>query len=141
MYAAEAVPLWEEHWKEVAGNKDKIFLEVDYARYEQLDYTGELFIAVGRSAGKIVAYWIGFIRGHMHYVDTLHAFNDIYYVATEFRKEGVGSQMFEYVEKELKRRGVKKILNGTKLSHNHAKLFESQGFTPVETVYAKYIGD
>jgi GNAT superfamily N-acetyltransferase len=141
MYAKDAAPLWPEHFKELAVDQEKIQLDVDYQRYAQMDQDGVLFIAVGRSQGEIVAYWIGFIRGHLHYNSTLHAFNDIYYVKPECRKQGAGSELFAFVEKELKKRGVKRITNSTKLSHNHGALFEAHGFKAIETVYSKYIGD
>lgn len=141
VYAPDAEELWPRHWEELAKNRDKIPLDVDYDRYEMADATGELFIAVGREAGKVAAYWIGFIKGHLHYNGTLHAFNDIYYVAPEHRKSGVGTELFVYVERELKRRGVKKIINATKISHDHSALFESQGFHATERVFTKYIGD
>lgn len=141
VYAQDAEKLWPVHWLELAKDQDYIPLDVDHARYEMLDSQGKLFIVVGRQAGAVVAYWIAVIQGHMHYKDTLHAFNDIYYVNPEHRNGGIGSQMFAYVEKTLRKRGVKKITNATKISHDHGPLFEAHGFTAVETVYTKIIGD
>lgn len=141
MYAKDAEELWPEHFKELAVDQDKIDLNVDYARYVEMDRAGVLFIVVGRDAGKIVAYWLGIIRGHLHYMDTLHAFNDIYYVAPELRGKGAGHELFVFAEKELRKRGVKRITNGVKLTHDHGPLFLAHGFKPIETIYSKYLED
>jgi GNAT superfamily N-acetyltransferase len=141
MYSKDAAPLWPEHFKELAVDQDKIDLDVDVDKYAELDKAGILFIVVGRVSGEIVAYWIGFIRGHLHYQGTLHAFNDIYYVKPEFRGKGGGSELFNFAEKELRRRGVKRITNATKISHHHGPLFEAHGFKAIETVYSKYLED
>lgn len=141
MYCQGMEGMWERHWLELAKDQEVIKLNVDHARYEAAQAAGQLFIAVGRAEGVVVAYWIGIINTHLHYKDVLHCFNDIYFVEKEFRKGGAGTILFQFVESQLKKRGVKKITNACKLSHDHGPLFESLGFSAIETTYTKLIGD
>jgi N-acetylglutamate synthase-like GNAT family acetyltransferase len=96
---------------------------------------------VARHKGKIIGYWVGFIRPHFHYADSLTAYTDIYFVDKAYRKSGVGADLFKHVEKVLKQRGVQKIFTATKLHLNHSALFKAAGYHETEIVFTKLLGD
>jgi GNAT superfamily N-acetyltransferase len=140
-YKLEAAPLWIEHYKEVAVHQDTIPLAVDYDQYEAQDQAGALLVIVARNEGKIVGYWLGFLRPHFHYKTSFTAYTDIYYLDPSLRYGGIGARMMQFVEAELKRRGVQKVFTATKVHLDHSPLFEALGYTRTEYVYTKLLED
>lgn len=138
---AEMAPLWVSHYEEVALNRDKMPLSPDFANYDQMEKLGMLHIVVAREVGKIVGYHFTLVRPHLHYVSTLCGMTDIYYVAPEKRTGRTPLRLFQFVEKSLKDRGVKKLFTGTKKSLDAGGLFEMMGWTEAERLYTKWIGD
>ena len=137
----EMSPLWVGHWEEVALNRDKMPLAPDFANYDAMEQLGMLHIVVARKGGQVVGYHFTIVRPHLHYVTTLCGQTDIYYIAPEHRTGRTPLRLFQFVERTLKARGVKKLFTGTKLSLNAGPLFEFMGWHPTETLYTKYIGD
>lgn len=140
-YKAEALCLWPQHWQEIAIDREAIPLKVDYDQYDALDAIGALHVLVARSAGKIVGYWLGIIRPHLHYADSLSAFTDIYYILPEYRKGRVGINLFKEAEKTLRARGVQKVFTGTKVHLDMGRVFEHLGYRKTEVLYTKVLGD
>ena len=138
-FKRESLHLWDRHWQEVAINRDVIKLNIDYGQYDQLDAAGALHVVSARSAGKIIGYHLSIVRPHLHYADSLSAFTDVYYVAPEFRKGRAGIELFKFVEKTLKARGVQKMFTGTKLHLDMGKVFERLGWKETERLYTKVI--
>jgi GNAT superfamily N-acetyltransferase len=133
-FKRESLVLWPRHWEEVALDRDKIKLNVDYDQYENIDAIGALHVVVARSSGRIVGYWLGVVRPHLHYADSLSAFTDVYYVDPEFRKGRVGINLFKYAEKTLRARG-------TKVHLDMSKVFEHLGYRKTEILFTKVLGD
>lgn len=138
-FKAESLCLWKSHWEEVAINQAEIKLAVDYAQYDALDSCGALHVLVARSAGKIVGYWLGIIRPHLHYKDSLTAFTDVYYIDPAHRRGRVGIQLFKEAEKSLKARGCQKVFTATKKHLDMGAIFRRLGYVETETVYTKLI--
>ena len=65
---------------------------------------------------------------------------DIFYVLPEHRGSGTGFQLFKFVEKQLKNRGVQRLFVGSKLHKDASWLFEKLGYMPVETYYSTWLG-
>ena len=135
----EALPLLIRHWEEIAADKAEIPLAIDYASYDALEAAGSLHILVARKNGAMVGYYCTVIRSHLHYVTTLFAFTDIFYIAPEHRG-GAGIAMFREIEKSLKELGVKKFFSASKPWLDVGPLFERLGYTKHEVVYSKMIG-
>ena len=137
---AEAAPLLERHWLEIAADKDEIPLAVDHESYDALADCGALHILVARKDGQMIGYYWAMVRHHLHYATTLFAFADIFYIVPEHRKGWVGYKLFTEMEKSLKARGVKKIFAGCKPWHDVGPIFDRLGYTVHETTYSKMIG-
>ncbi len=135
----EAAFLWPDHWQEIALDKSQIKLAIDYNQYAQIDAHGQLHVVVARSEGQIIGYHLSIIRPHLHYRESLSAFTDVYYIAPEFRKGRTGINLFRFVERTLKQRGVQKMFTGTKLHMDMGKLFEHLGWTETERLFTKVI--
>lgn len=129
-----------DHWNEIALNKDKIKLNLAWDKYKALDDAGTWFCVTVRDDGKMVGYFIGFIMPHLHYIDNIMLFYDIFYLKPDYRKGMTGIKLFQVMENEAKKRGVVKMYVSTKLGHDIGRIFEYLGYTAIERVYSKMIG-
>ena len=137
-FHAEAGPIMQRHWEEIAIDRDKIQFSLDNARYEGMDDAGILHILTVRDSGNLMGYYIAFILPHVHYQHAgLMAFTDAYYVLPEARRGPVGMQLFAEAEKSLKERGVVKTYLSTKVHHDNGPLFERLGWKLTDRVYTK----
>lgn len=138
----EMLPLLQSHYGEISLHKDHGFAlnpKVDVYRAREAD--GSLMMAIGRENGEIVCYFVCFIATGLHYGDCLTCSPDIFFVREDKRTGMAGVRMFKFVEKELIRRGVKLWFVGSKNAHDATALFRFLKFEPVETTYAKWLGD
>lgn len=136
----EMRPLLERHWNEVAGHKDKIPLNPDFDRYKELANMDALCCTTMRSDGELVGYFICFVVPHIHYKEHPMAFNDAIFILPEYRR-GLTPviSMLKSAEKELRRRGVSKIVINTKLTNDFGPVLRRVGFVAFETVYEKML--
>lgn len=132
-------PLFPEHWKELALNQNCVPLDPQYDVYARRDSEGSVLCVVGRSAGAIIGYFVGFVAPGLHYKTCLTLTMDIFWLAPECRGAGAGFDMFACVEREAARRGVQRMFMGSKLHKDAGWLFERLGYRPVETYYSKMV--
>ncbi len=132
-----------QHWQEIALGHDKVPLDIARDRYQDLCDSGSLHIVTARDDGVLIGYHVAIVSGHLHYLSTLHAMTDVYYILPEYRVGRTGIRLFQFIEKEMRSLGVKKLYTGCKLhtaNGRSGKLFEYLGYKPTETIYTKYIG-
>ena len=137
----EAKPLLYRHWEEIALDRDRVPLEPDWARYASLEAMGALSVVTMRQNGRLVGYTCMVVQPGLHYRSCLEARMDIFWLAPECRGRMGGVRLFRAVEKELSRRGVKRIYAGSKLHKDVSVLFEKLGYMPVERWFSKWIGN
>lgn len=135
----EAAQLFKRHWREIALNHAEVPLDIDHERYDALAEAGALHIVTARKGGLLIGYHLAIVSGHLHYKSTLHGITDIYYVVPECRHGTLAIRLFQAVERELKKVGVRKLFTATKLHLDQGRLFEHLGYKPVERLYAKLI--
>jgi len=140
-FLEEVKPLLQGHWEELALNKDKVHLDPQYDEYLRKDSLGMAVVVTLREDGKLVGYFVGFVAPGFHYKTCLTYTMDIFYVHPDHRGNGGGAIMVNCLEKELKRRGVKRIFMGTKCHRPSGWMFEKLGYEQVEIYYSKWIGD
>jgi GNAT superfamily N-acetyltransferase len=137
----ELKPILPLHYEELALDKDKVPLSPQYDIYEAREAAGELIFVTAREKGELIGYFIGFIAPGLHYSTCLTCIMDIFYIHPEHRGSNFGFKLFDFVEKELDRRGVDRWFVGSKCHLDASWLFERLGFERVEVTYSKYIGD
>lgn len=137
----EAKALFPLHWEELALNKDKVPLSVQYDLYAAHEAAGKMLVVSLRQLGRLVGYYVGFIGPSLHYSTCLTLQMDIFWTHPDIRGGMEGVKLFRKVEEEAKRRGVQRIFHGTKLHKNASRLFEYLKMEPVEVYYSKWIGD
>lgn len=138
---AELVPLLQDHWREIGRDHHEVPLDPDWVRYFDLDDKGNLSVIAVRHAGELVGYHIAVISPHLHYKGTLHGVTDVYYLKPEHRRGFTGVRLFKAVGDEMKRRGVVKLITGTKLHHDMGRIFERLGYRETERVFTKIVGE
>lgn len=130
------------HWRELAMDQDKVPLVPNFGIYFAHERAGQLIFTTLREDGVLNGYFIGFIMPGLHYSTCLDCKMDIFFIHPSARGSGLpGLKLFRAVEKELKRRGVKRWYVGAKLKADASPLFKRLGFEPIEIFHSKYIGD
>ena len=135
----DARPLLEKHWEEIALNKDKIKLNPDWDIYADLEDAGVLKIFTARSDGKLVGYFVVFVKAHIHYKDHLFAYNDILFLSREYRKGYTGAKLIKFAEKCLKEDGVSVVVVNTKRHKPSDVLLKWLGYKHIENIYSKVL--
>lgn len=136
---AELEDILPQHWEEIARDRDTIKLDPDWPAYHALEACGQLHFLVCRVDGKMAGYHLAFVRPHLHYRQSLSCITDIFYLKPEYRKGGIGKQLFVESEKVLKARGVQKVFLGCKVALDLTPLFENLGYQKIEYVFAKVL--
>jgi GNAT superfamily N-acetyltransferase len=136
----ELLPLLHEHYGEISTHKEHdVPLDPIVDVYRAREADGSLLMVIGREAGEIVAYFVCFVAPGLHYRSCLTCSPDIFFVREDRRSGLAGVRMFRFVEKELRRRGVRRWAVGSKVQHDASALFKFLKFEPVETTYEKWL--
>lgn len=131
--------LWDLHYEEIAHNKSAIPLDIDFERYQQLADLGILYIVTIRDEDKIVGYFIANVMTHIRYKKSLTAFTDIYYLHPDYRQSWIGIKLFKFVEEDLKKKGVERLIATTKVKLDNSPIFERLKWVFTEKLYTKLI--
>lgn len=103
--------LLEEHWEEVAKNKQLMVLKPDIELYQDLEDRGVMFTLVAKENDKVIGYSINFIQYHLHYNDLLYCQNDVLFLKKQYRTASTaGIKLIKETEKEAIRRGAKQMV-------------------------------
>lgn len=135
----DIVPLLNDHYEEIAQDKDVIKLNPDYEMYQRLCDAGVMRIITARNETELVGYCICVIKLHLHYKDSLTALNDIFFIKKEYRKGLIGVKLFIKTEEILKKYGVQRVIMNTKIHHDVGAIFDRLGYTETERVFTKII--
>ena len=137
----ELKPLIPLHWEKLARDRASVPLDPRYDVYGRLDEAGELMFVTLRDRGRLVGYWIAIIAPGFHYRSCLTATLDIWNVLPEYENGVTAMILMRAVEKEYRRRGVRRAFAGEKIQHPCGRLYRAFGYVPVETHYSKLMGD
>ena len=135
----EIKPLIIDHWQEIALDKETVKLDPDWDEYDRLAEAGQLHLLTARENGVLVGYYVGIVKPHLHYKNSLMAFNDVLYIKPTHRQGMTGVRLFKEIERTLKERGVEKMFMNTKEHHNFGVILERLGYRKTETIYTKVI--
>jgi len=146
----ELKPLFDPHWAELALNKDRVPLDPQYDVYLERDRAGQVLCVVLREEGRIVAYFVGFVTPGLHYRTCLTLQTDIFWLHPDFRdgdslvateRDMLSTQLFDAVEAEAKRRGVRRAFFGEKSHKDTGDFFTRRGYTVVERYFTAWWGE
>lgn len=128
--------LAEREYEEV-GQKDLARLNIDWARYCELDAAGKLATFIVKRQGEIVGYATFVVQTHIHYRDALVAANSAIYIAPEYRAGRIVLKLLRFAEMGLRAQGVRKIYYHVKRHKDFGRLLEHLGYCDAERMYAK----
>ena len=132
----EAEPLLQQHWEEIALNKDIIKLNPDWRAYAELDRVNALRVFTARKDGKLVGYFVFIVSKALHYADHLFANNDIIFLTKPARKGLTGVKLIKFAIDSLKAEGITKLHINTKAHQPFDPILERLGFEEIERVYS-----
>lgn len=104
-----------QHWEEVALDRDLIPLDPDWETMRRMERAGDFRVVSARRNGRLVGYAAFLVSRPLHYRTTLHALNDVIYIAPEERRGLTGVRLICWSESALAKLGVVKVIYHTKL--------------------------
>ena len=134
-----ADPLFEEHYEEIARNKQIMKLKPNYHLYEALNSTGWLFIYVAMQDDVCIGYSMNIMMHHLHYADLRIAQNDILFVKKEFRGGRLGLRLLKVTEDHARSEGCKLMLWHAKENTALAELLPKLKYGVQEIMYSREI--
>lgn len=137
--AHELPPLFVEHWRELALNKDAIPLDPDWDKFYALDVQGVLRVLTVRLDTALVGYLFLFVGPHLHYRSTLWGHVDMFWTDPVVRSGWTGVRLFKHLIRDAKVMGAANLTIATKhhfMGNRVTKLLQRLGFSPIETVHA-----
>lgn len=133
----EMMPLLLQHHGKLGLFKNIMPLEPFWAVYAEAEAKGQFFNMTVRDANRLVAYWWSFVNPAMHYASTIVSHMDIWNVIPEYDGTVVPLVLMRAVERELATRNVAVAYAGSKIHRPCERLYESFGYSPIETTWAK----
>ena len=107
---AEAQTLFDEHYEEIARNKQVMVLKPDEPTYRKAEEMGTIFILSARQNDVLIGYSVNFVSNHLHYADLKFAQNDLLFISKEHRGGRVGLRLIKDTENHAKSLGCKLML-------------------------------
>ena len=137
----ELKPLISLHWDKLAKDRDSVPLDPRYDVYALLEEAGELMFVTLRDRGRLVGYWIAIIAPGFHYQGCLTATMDIWNLLPDYEDGVAAMVLMRAVEREYRRRGVRRAFAGEKIHRPCGRLYRVFGYEPVEVHYSKLMGE
>lgn len=131
---------WEAHRHEVGPRHIQMVLDVDIAGYRVLEAHGQLSVVTMRVDEELVGYFISVVHPHLHYQQTLCAYNDVFYITPTYRRGWLPVQLFRHAEMFLQARGAQMLFADDKVWKDVGPIFKRCGWQPMGTLYSKWIG-
>ena len=135
----ELVVMHADHIRETEGfYTDES--DIDYSDYIKREESGGFILFVARDVSGICAGNLGFYIVPDNHSDVVQAWEDVFYVAKEFRKDGIGGMLLAYAEKYLKDKGVGYIRMTSKHPQGAPDLtgfFDHNGYEKVCVTFGK----
>ena len=105
-----AEPLFEEHYEEIARNKQVMKLKPDEETYRKMESARQIFILSARQNDVLIGYSVNFVTNHLHYADLRIAQNDLLFISKEHRGGRIGLKLIRETENHATSLGCKLML-------------------------------
>lgn len=136
---ANAGELFEEHWDEIALNKQVMILKPDEARYRAMEQAGSLMILAAWEGDELVGYSVNFIVNHLHYADLRLCSNDLLFITRSKRAGRLGLKMIRETEKRAAEMGAQLMLWHAKPDTALAVMMPKMGYGVQDIIFSKEI--
>lgn len=136
----EIKPLIEQHYEEIALNKELIPLDPNWDQYAALAAAGKLLIVCARNEqNELIGYTVFFVNYHIHYQSTLVANNDLIWLHPDYRRGRLGIRLLKDSETACKHRGVDKIVWHIKFARDFRNILYRLGYADEDAIVGKII--
>lgn len=134
---APLAALLDEHWIELAKNRDLMVLKPALDKYKAMEEQKQLFTFCAYVDGQIVGYSISFVFNHMHYADLLCCHNDLLFVSKPYRHSSIGGKLIRLTEDEARKRGAKLMTWHAKENTPLSEVLPVMGCKVQEIIFSK----
>jgi len=134
---APLAELLDEHWIELAKNKELMVLKPAIEKYAAMEEQGVLFTFCAYVDGKIIGYSLSFVFHHLHYADLLCCHNDLLFVSLPYRHSSIGGKLIRATEDEARKRGVKLMTWHAKENTPLSEVLPVMGCKVQELIFSK----
>ena len=134
---AEASILFDEHYEEIARNKQVMKLKPDETTYYRMEDSTRIFILSARQDDKLIGYSVNFVIHHLHYADLKLAQNDLLFISKEHRGGRVGLKLIKETEKHATSLGCKLMLWHAKESTPLAHMLPRLKYCVQDIIFSK----
>mgnify|MGYP003141242438 CR=1 FL=1 len=131
--------LFQEHYDEIARNKQVMKLKPNWPLYETTAQSNSLFIYVAMQDNVCIGYSMNFVSNHFHYADLIVTQNDVLFVKKEFRSGRLGLRLIKATEEHAKSIGCKLMLWHAKENTALVSLLPRLKYGVQEIIYSKEI--
>lgn len=133
--------LMAEHYEWARpAHQGRLEAGIDAEVYKALDAIGALKLIIARREGLMIGYCAIVIRRHLHY-KALAAFEDVYFVTSSERGNGVGRGLLQTAKAVAANAGAIVSYWMTKEFEPQAKLLKSLGGEKFDSVYAIWLNE
>ena len=134
---AEASILFEEHFEEIARNKQVMKLKPDELTYRKMEDAGQIFILSARQSDVLIGYSVNFVTNHLHYADLRIAQNDLLFISKEHRGGRIGLKLIRETERHATSLGGKLMLWHCKENTTLSALLPRINYGVQDIIYSK----
>ena len=131
--------LFQQHWSEIALNKELMVLSPDQTRYEALEASGNLIVLGAYENDVLVGYSVSFFTTHFHYSNLTVAQNDLLFLVPHLRGTRMGLDLIYETEREAVAKGAKMMLWHAKPNTTLQLLLPRLGYGIQDIIYSKPI--
>jgi hypothetical protein len=110
-------------------------LELDFEHMKQMEDAGALKLFTIRKDGVLVGYCLFYLYFHNHHKSMLTANQDVIFIKNGSR--GHASRFVQYCDGELKKLGVKAVLQHSPAMKDWSPVLKRIGYTELETTYLR----
>ena len=129
------------HWEETESHRHELGFNMDYEAYLRLEHIGQLIVfCVWDAEGRLIGHCTMKVFKSMH-SQVLSAEEDSLFLMKEYRGNGLARRLILFLEKYLRRLGVKEIEATTKAVNGAGRFLERLGYSHVGEVMYKMLGE
>ena len=132
-----ADPLFEEHYEEIARNKQIMKLKPDEETYRKMESAQQIFILSARQDDVLIGYSVNFVTNHLHYADLRIAQNDLLFISKEHRGGRIGLKLIRETESHARSLGCKLMLWHCKENTTLSALLPRIKYGVQDIIYSK----
>ena len=130
--------LLEEHWQEVAKNKELMVLAPDWERYQALHAAGMMFTLYAWDDDyNLLGYSCNILDRHMHYKGLTVASNDVLFVSKAHRASSVGLRLMAATKAAAKVHGAQLMLWHAKADSALDRILKAKRLAVQDIIYSE----